>query len=568
MSIRFLQVPLLALSLPLVAGCPGRSDKKPGHAVPNFTSVCTGVWPSYWQDPAFDAVGMWKGQKVSNSPESQNWTTTNAGYTNPPFRLADAYATGKADDPSVQKWRDNKFNALFDPKIPAAEKSKLAFDYGWDVMRYMQEGNINSGDWNTDWNLCGNTIRQWFNMPFQTYDVLSGREFVHGLTREAPVEHGVKSQATPLYTTVWAVAFYNGNAAPTLASIWRTDGAVNVPANHIRFAEGTVIGKLLFTTATAADLPFLSNVPRWTANTSMGLPGAQNPTSCKPNPRLSMPEQSEACPRSPRTLTLLQFDFAVEDSRSPIGWVYGTFVADGQAKATVTNPWDRISLLGLMWGNDPPPATQLASGYPTNPRTNGFTEASIAWDVVDRLNAAGGAVVSAQPGHMGCNLRLNGPADNVASSCLSCHMTASVPDKNEMVPPLVTQFIPGTLTPQCADETTLPNTQKNAVSFQDIDGIYFANVHSGTPIQMSVNGKSVLGTGVPTYAAGETTWKSTDFSLQMSSALIEWMEWQRYSTAGKVAVTKTGALANAGVATRAARFFRATLPRREGPPDR
>jgi hypothetical protein len=259
-----------------------------------------------------------------------------------------------------------------------------------------------------------------------------------------------------------------------------------------------------------------------------------------------MPQQSALCKRSLRKVTLMQFDVAVEDARSPRGWVYGTFVADGQAKAQEVNPWSRISLLGLMWGNDTPPAGQLASAFPANPRANGFNDSVIAWDVADRLNKAGGATVASQPGHLGCNSRLNGPADNVASSCISCHMTASTPDKTESEPPLLAQFNPTPITPQCAAAAAPATDQKNGVTFAQMDSIYFAQTHSATPVNMSVNGKSVLGPNLPTYADGTKVWRSTDFSLQLSGAIAEWMVWQDNLAADKT--TPAAVVAAAAVA--------------------
>ena len=45
----------------------------------------------------------------------------------------------------------------------------------------------------------------------------------------------------------------------------------------------------------------------------------------------------------------------------------------------------------------------------------------------------------------------------------------------------------------------------------------------------------VLGRGIPTYRASpssartvRTTWISTDYSLQLSGALIAWEQWQRH----------------------------------------
>ena len=536
-----------------------------------ITSVCSGTWPSYWQDPAFNSAGMWDGQYISNTPASQNWTPSSSAYTNAPFRLADAYSVGRPDEIDLQSWRASRFDALFKAETSPAERSTLAHEYAWALMRYMQDGNVDPrhSNINTDWNLCANVQRQWFNMPFQTYEVLSGREFVHGLTREAPVKFSVAGQSTDLGTTVWAVAFYNGDGAVTLNKVWHSDGTASVPTDNLSFMEGTVIGKLLFTTATTSQLPFLTNMPVWTANISMGDANSDNPTNCKPK-GTTMPQESDTCRRSLGRLTLLQFDFAVEDSRSPIGWVYGTFVADGLQKASEPNPWDRISLLGLMWGNDTPPEGHLASTYPAETRKNGFAEEVIDWGVVARLNQAGGSTPAAHPGHLGCNLRLNGPADNAASSCISCHMTASIADTHEVQPPLLAQFAQHPLpqlTKQCAAASAPASDQLNGVTYAQMDAIYFATTHSAQPISLMANGTSILGNDFPHYADGGIAWRSTDFSLQMSMALLEWMEWQRHRAADTAASQLSEIRRGMGI-KRAPRVFRAILPRRGEPSSR
>src|SRR5262245_61820726 len=45
--------------------------------------TCAGPYPSYWQDPKFESVGMWEGQKISDQPP--------AGWTGPIFRLSQQY---------------------------------------------------------------------------------------------------------------------------------------------------------------------------------------------------------------------------------------------------------------------------------------------------------------------------------------------------------------------------------------------------------------------------------------------------------------------------------------------
>lgn len=532
-------------SILLIAGCASRpaADPAPPAAGGPRASVaqnpCSGTFPSYWQDPAPKFALMWEGQTISNQPPS--------GWAGPVFRLSDRYPRTPVDDGGAQAWRDRKYDALFNPATSQEQKSALAREYIWVVMRYIQEGNIDSGNVTTDWNMCGNRVRNWYHIPFQTYEPLSGREFVHGLTREAPVTFSLKAVSNPdgsdtVATTVWAVAFFNPTAAYTLGRVWQADGSAAVPTSDLRFDEGAVVGKLLFTTASAAEMPVLENMPVWTGNIS-------DPAFCACKPKdgegvCSMAEQSEQCPRSTTkwtSLRLLQFDVSVKDRRaSETGWVYGTFVADGQYAAREPNPWNRIAPLGLMWGNDQPPVGALAINNPANPRTNGFTEEVIFWDVVGRLNADGGRLIAKQPGHLGCNARLNGPADNANSSCMSCHMTASVVDRNQSTPPIIAQF--GGITSQCVqanpanpstgtDASGSSATVINGITFPEMDNLYFANTAAGVPFnavaQTATGPRNVLGTA-PQYADGRTTWVSLDYSLQLSISLVQWSEWQQH----------------------------------------
>jgi hypothetical protein len=165
--------------------------------------------------------------------------------------------------------------------------------------------------------------------------------------------------------------------------------------------EGTVGAKLLFTTATVADVPYLQGSPEWNAFIYTDVNG--NPPGPAPNP-----------PRGKVVVRLLQIDIAVKDKRSPTGWVFGTFVYGG-GPAPGTTPgsgWTNVSPVGLMWGNDP---EALAGGGPIKE----------SW-----INPK---VSMPHIGYMG---RLNGPVDNKVSSCLSCHSTAQDPSSTApMIPP-------------------------------------------------------------------------------------------------------------------------------------
>ena len=456
-------------------------------------STCTGRYPSYFQDPAFAHTGMWANQVTINQP------TLN--YRGPVFRLSDAYATAVPE--KTYPWR--KFNP-FDPKLSVEKRTQQSKEYIWAVMRYIQQGNVGSGDANSDWSLCNNKVRKWFHIPYQTYDPLSGREFVHGLTREAPVTITLNG-ARALKTTMWAVGFYNPAAAQSISTVWTGASAPKFPEKNFQFNEGSVIGKLLFTTATSNQFPFLKNLPVWRANIS-----SPDFCACKPSTgkQCSFAEQTEQCPRTLGEVSLLQFDIAVRDERSPIGWAYGTFVADGERKSRERNPWNRISALGLMWGNDTPPAGTGAVSYPTDPRKNGSTDGVIFWDVVDTLN------MHTNGGHLGCNARLNGPADNAQSSCLSCHQTASVPDSKNAVPAILYQF--GGFNPANGQCMAKPQ----AVDLE-IDQVYFKSFSYSQPFA----GPATI-VPPPVYKSGSPNWVSLDFSLQLGISLMQWQEWQQH----------------------------------------
>ncbi|GJM22639.1 MAG: hypothetical protein DHS20C15_25540 [Planctomycetota bacterium] len=156
--------------------------------------------------------------------------------------------------------------------------------------------------------------------------------------------------------------------------------------------------KLLFTAADPAvpgdGVPYLKNSKEWQANIA--------------------PYKSND--RQPARLRLLQVDIAVRDARNDdvTGWLFGTFVCNGNKPGAT--PFDRLAPVGLMWGDSP-----------------GFTPADLS---------AGGTPpqqwINTQVGtyqHLGWADRINGPVDNPASSCMSCHGGGAEP-------PLKTPIIP------------------------------------------------------------------------------------------------------------------------------
>ena len=300
-----------------------------------------------------------------------NWT----GHV---FRLSQNYPT--ATDPDVQPWMQ------FDPKAQPDQ-------YLNAVLAYFYEGNIQA-DTESSFDPTLNNVRPWYNAPWQDVGT-NGREFIHGLTRERvsrPQELG------PQQVHQWdnyAVGFYNAPGGMIVGRVWKAHG--NPDPTVALFPNGTVAAKLIFTTASEAEVPYLKGSPQWQAyvyaNTSDPAPKATSP-------------------RAVLGLRLLQIDIAVKDDRlsDTTGWVFGTFVyGSGPGGQGGGSGWTNVSSVGVIWGNDP--------GY------SGTGPLLQTW-----MNPA------VHMPHVGYQGRLNGPIDNPISSCLSCHATAEVPS-GAMVPP-------------------------------------------------------------------------------------------------------------------------------------
>jgi len=324
-----------------------------------------------------------------------------------------------------------------------------------------------------------------------------GREYLHGLTRELGAAPQKLSETQKTAEASWAVGFYNARGAFTIGQQFpgssKTD--VLVPTSHLKFAEGTVVGKALFTTATPDTVPYLKGAPQWRANIL--------PPACGGSFTGTVPAPGGGtiqCTRTPHDVYLAQFDVAVVDSRAPLKWVFGTFVFD----SATGSGWQGLLPVGLMWGNDPtlesagtnpdanPPA-QRGLTPPANVKESFmFTDTLPAWFKKD----------------LGCAGRLDGPIDNPRSSCMSCHASASSPltIQAQQVNPcsgatvknatIVRAPIIGDFKTQCGDAT--------------IDKVWFRNIPQSTPITD------------PTICKN-TDWVSLDYSLQLGEAFANFL---------------------------------------------
>jgi hypothetical protein len=329
----------------------------------------------------------------------------------PKFVLSQDYPTTKPDA--------SKLPAFF-AKLPGTiTNADFApwHDYMMAVRDYCFEGNLE-----VDWRVQENKVRKWYHIPWQHYGD-TGRESVHGLTKEAPVQPGqlAAGQGQPApgqnYQT-YAVGFFNEFGGYGIGQVWKnhfapdTNGATTPKGG---FPEGTVISKLLFVDVPSEQVPSLTNPMQWMAY-------------------IQKTYQSPA--RSVRAMNLIQMDIAIKDKRAPQGWFFGTFQYNGQLADKAL--WENLIPVGIMWGNDP---TITDSAF-TNPKP---TETKINPNL--KQSAINPNPKQLPPTHLGWNGRLNGPVDNPQSSCISCHMTAEYPALSALSP-LFTQNPPPVGSPE------------------------------------------------------------------------------------------------------------------------
>ncbi|MBR0825718.1 hypothetical protein JQ596_09225 [Bradyrhizobium manausense] len=242
-----------------------------------------------------------------------------------------------------------------------------------------------------DRKLVGTGQEEWYISQWLDYGN-SGREPLMGLTKERSPDAGDLSKTNTRGSQVWAVGFYNKPGAAVFGEIFSDPCNPSLPV-ALKFPNDTVSVKFLFTDAKPEEVTYLQGAPEYDAFIDPPNPGAANT-------------------RVIRTLRLLQVDISVKDSANPrraqeTGWVFGTFVWLGPPKGDTL--FDNLVPVSLQWGNDPGVYdTTISQGW-TNPDLRGVT---YGWD---------------ERPTMGFNGRANGPADNIRSSCLSCHGAARTP---------------------------------------------------------------------------------------------------------------------------------------------
>ncbi|MBC7966181.1 MAG: hypothetical protein H7Z17_09675 [Fuerstia sp.] len=279
-------------------------------------------------------------------------------------------------------------------------------EYARAVLKYGVEGNTE-----VDWVVQKNAVRKWYHAPWM-HPGCGGREFVRGMTRERSSRPGELHPNQTKFCDNWAVGFYNPPGGYTVGQVWSNANEPN--PSSATFPYGTVGMKLLFTTATVEEAPFLEGSLEWTAN----IYPRTDKNPCGP----------DGPKRENLTLRLLQIDIAVRDKRKDhtTGWVFGTFIYDGSA--TGETPFDRMQPVGLMWDDDETVTTDMKRpGVFVNPDLKG---GSLNADLIGDWDPANPKKVRLV--HAGLGGRLNGPVDNPISSCMSCHGRAGAPSQPEV----------------------------------------------------------------------------------------------------------------------------------------
>lgn len=399
----------------------------------------------------------------------------------PVFKLSQNYPLREIREP-LQAWQKDEFGTIFDTAKSYEKRKLLANKYIVEVLKYAYRGNIEN-----DWIVEKNSIRHWFHAPWMHVNYREkkdgsfenrnsgAREFLRGLTAErcscraeldsptvgktcpsSPAgfedsEEKLCPDTSPIQN--WGVAFFNEKAALTIGKVWEE---MTVHERDISkypdlekigkndFPDGSVIIKLLFTSATDTDAPILAGSRlKWNADTNRykyratkgdAFFSEQNCLKSDENFKKCFPE-----------VRLLQIDIAVRDHRADktTGWVFGTFIynKDGKnvfdAKSKPNSDWEKVEPIGLMFGNDP----NVGFGQPPSNLRENFTFTKLEQ-------------------HLGCGGRLNGPVDNPSQSCLACHAGAEISPKYRKIA-----------------------TIKNPCSLQSFEK-YFKNVKSGESLTL------------------------------------------------------------------------------------
>jgi hypothetical protein len=316
--------------------------------------------------------------------------TTPPGYTGPWFQpelIESATTTGPTDarpwqaiDPQQESARLAYLLTLRNYAFASAPVRSLTPSLTADADYFDSAGNVPATSLRT---------QRWYPAPRMIYgrpDRPGTREMAYGMTLERRVAPKELAGNTAPFVN-YAVAYYDTRGAHTYERVWSTAtpgrDVADRTAMQIR-ADGFVY-KLLFSAAPSTIFPTDPMAGSVSVNVLPNAGGKSVP------------------------VRLLQMDIGVKDDRAgTTGWYFATYAFDPTVPGT--SPWRKMVPVGLMWGDDPKGAPLVETWI--NPTAPAYAKA-----------------------HLGVDGRLNGPVDNPASACLSCHGTAQAPSFADMIPP-------------------------------------------------------------------------------------------------------------------------------------
>ncbi len=256
------------------------------------------------------------------------------------------------------------------------------------------------------------------------------REPIHGMYVGSEFNaHTLAQQDVNLTTFVYTL--FDKQAAVTLNKLWGTDleGAENPKLNNAQnsqYAEGSVIVKFAFVTASGEEWAPMKGAAPWTIYSNID-PNTGNPYTNK---------GSEL-----RDVYLMQFDIIVKDSVAApdTGWVFSTLVYDKDARGN--DPWDKMIPLGATWGNNPNVINTSRSAItpPVSPNraltqnwinmdTPEYSRSTLGWD--GRLSGPNdGAVVDSAKTEDGKTYKALATV-----GCLGCHSSAQYTQESFLLP--------------------------------------------------------------------------------------------------------------------------------------
>jgi hypothetical protein len=277
------------------------------------------------------------------------------------------------------------------------------------MQKYFYEGMISSGgDSNFDFIAKENKKRFWCHMPWMNVGP-TGREAIHGMTKErdlfpAPT---MKLYNQTLPGSNWGVAYYNSFGCGHIGDLFGSPEKpidIGLKENRIvntRFPDQTVSVKILFTTSKTS---IFSGAYKWRANVS-GV--GQNARAIQDISHIQM--------------DILVRAANVEGVNPETGnWIMLTYYFDPDYdlvkdfNTTVNDPKIPGPKFNFSELNSLPAGLKMMR--PMGVQT--------AFEPKDSLILAGSESNSPKDQSPQKLQRLNGPADNPKSSCLSCHGTA------------------------------------------------------------------------------------------------------------------------------------------------